>query len=204
MKLDKYNLAKKACQIEMDFLGLPVGKQDQFISSFGGLKEFHFRKKMKIGRLKMSPLSPTSRQRFEKWITTLLYRRSPRSSTILSQQKGEGLNSQSSVNSSFIKAKAMWQVKDLIGAGDIEGFGEMLNEHWQNKRSSLPGMTNDMIDKIYEYALSIGAIGGKLVGAGAEDFFCLQLKIGPNCWRAFIEGALFVLRLHSMKWAQTI
>lgn len=172
--ISKKDIAELACHIEIDCLNEPVGKQDQYISTFGGIKCFTFKKNNEII---IEPLLIT-----EKTITDLEnnlllfftgFERS--ASTILSEQKENSDKKVIIDNLNYIK-KLGYQIKNILEEGDTKSFGNILNEHWQHKKKRSKKMTNSKIDQLYNVGLENGAIGGKVVGAGGGGFLLFYAK----------------------------
>jgi D-glycero-alpha-D-manno-heptose-7-phosphate kinase len=169
-------LAKLACHIEIDILKEPIGKQDQYISAFGGLTCFTFQKN---GKVDATPLKISMTTMFELEDNLLLFftgfARS--ASSILEDQ-----NTKSSKNDEEM-IENLHYVKDLgirsksaLEMANLTLFGELMNEHWQHKRRRSGGMSNSKIDEWYQIAMSNGAIGGKLVGAGGGGFLMFMAE----------------------------
>jgi D-glycero-alpha-D-manno-heptose-7-phosphate kinase len=178
-KISKYKLAEESCDIEINKLKEPVGKQDQYIASFGGLKVF---KIDKSGKVVVSSLK-TTKSTFNKLQNNLLlfftgYTRS--SSIILKKQNDETKNNrfQTLENLKEIK-KIGFLSKNLIENSDLDQFGKLLDYHWKIKKERATNMSNERIDSIYDDALNNGALGGKLVGAGGGGFLMFYAK-NPN------------------------
>lgn len=164
--MSKKEIAELACFLEIDRMKAPVGKQDQYIASYGGVQNLIFQKDgtTEVSQLRCS--EETLRQLEEN--TLIFYTGiSRKSSDILSQQsKG---SSQTIENLHFIKKLGL-QIRDTIIRGDLHRFGELLNEHWVHKKKLASGITNERIDALYSLGMNSGAIGGKLLGAGGGGF----------------------------------
>lgn len=163
-------LAELACEIEIYRLKEPIGKQDQYISAYGGITEFTFKKD---GSVISSPLEISINTTHDLEDNLLLFY------TGLSRSAGSILKDQVLKSNSGDKAmiENLHFVKELgsrskeaLLRGDTRVFGELMNEHWERKRSRSFGMSNESINSAYEHALENGAIGGKLVGAGGGGF----------------------------------
>lgn len=178
-KINKYKLAEEACDIEINKLKEPVGKQDQYIASFGGLKIF---KIDKSGNVKVTTLK-TSRNTYQKLQKNLLlfftgYTRS--SSLILKKQDDETKSNSVETLENLMEIKKIGLLsKKLIEGNDLDQFGRLLDYHWQIKKKRASNMSNKKIDNIYQDALNNGALGGKLVGAGGGGFLMFYAK-NPN------------------------
>jgi D-glycero-alpha-D-manno-heptose-7-phosphate kinase len=163
-------LAEQACHIEIDRLREPIGKQDQYISAYGGLTCFEFHKD---GAVKAWPLgiSPESRYNLEDSLVLFFTGYSRNASSILADQQNrtEGKDKSMIDNLHFIKNLGE-RSKQAIERGNLKEFGQLMHEHWEHKRRRSNGMSNPRIDECYEVALRNGAIGGKLIGAGGGGF----------------------------------
>ena len=163
-------LAELACDIEINRLGEPIGKQDQYIAAYGGLTCFTFHKDDSVTAV---PLKISMDTLFDLEDNILLfftgYSRS--ASGILKDQKVRTQNSDDEMlkNLHFVKELG-YRSKDALEAGDVAKFGELMHAHWEHKKRRSGGMSNPKIDEWYELGLKNGAIGGKLVGAGGGGF----------------------------------
>jgi D-glycero-alpha-D-manno-heptose-7-phosphate kinase len=164
------DIAELACKIEMEILGEPVGKQDQYIASVGGVTEFKF---MPNGVVETSPLDLSMETIFKLEDNLLLFFTgiSRSASSILTDQvkRSSGNDSEMIDNLHFVKDLGL-RSKRLLLEGDTEGLGRIMHEHWMHKIKRSAGMSNPQINAAYEIGLANGAIGGKLVGAGGGGF----------------------------------
>jgi D-glycero-alpha-D-manno-heptose-7-phosphate kinase len=171
-------LAEQACHIEIDLLGEPIGKQDQFIAAFGGITCFTFRRD---GSVDAVPLAIDEETRYALEDNLLLfftgYSRS--ASQILKDQDQRTAKQDPAMiaNLDYVKDLGI-RSKAALERGDIGGFGRLMHEHWENKRKRSGGMSNPQIDTWYNLAMANGAVGGKLIGAGGGGFlmFCAEDK----------------------------
>lgn len=163
-------LAEEACRIEIDLLGEPVGKQDQYIASFGGLTCFEFEPG---GSVRMSPLliSNETLHDLEEHLLMFFTGYAREAGTILHDQRSrsEQGDEEMLANLHQIKKIAM-AIKEALEEGDTHRYAELMQEHWEHKKERTAGMANAAITKWYEVGLANGAVGGKLVGAGAGGF----------------------------------
>ncbi len=163
-------LAEEACNIEIDRLGRPVGKQDQYIAAFGGLTNFEFETD---GRVHVSPLMISQETLHELEERLLLfftgYARDADSMLEDQRKRSESDDAEMIANLDTV-AELGARTKAALEAGDTRRFGELMDEHWQNKRRRSKGMSSDDVDRWYEAGREAGALGGKLVGAGAGGF----------------------------------
>lgn len=164
------NLAEEACHIEINILKEPVGKQDQYISAFGGINCFKFKKE---GDVEVSPLNISNECLYNLEENLLLFftgfQRS--SSKVLKEQneKSKEDNEEMINNLHYVK-KMGFKSKLFLEKGDLRGFAELMNEHWEHKKKRSKAISNKNIDRWYYMALKNGAVGGKLVGAGGGGF----------------------------------
>ena len=163
-------LAELACKIEIEKLGEPIGKQDQYIAAYGGITEFNFHKD---GSVSSAPLNLSTQTVHDLEDNLLLFFTgiSRSAGSILKDQvdKSEAKDSQMVENLHFTKNLGL-RSKVALEQGDTEKFGELMHEHWEHKKSRSIGMTNEFIDSAYSQAIRAGATGGKLVGAGGGGF----------------------------------
>jgi D-glycero-alpha-D-manno-heptose-7-phosphate kinase len=168
--LTNLDIAELACKIEMDILGEPVGKQDQYISAIGGITEFKF---LRNGVVENSPLNLSMETIFQLEDNLLLFFSgiSRSASSILADQvkRSSGNEAEMIDNLHFVKELGHRSKKILL-EGDTEGLGRIMHEHWLHKIKRSHGMSNPQINNAYEIGLANGAIGGKLVGAGGGGF----------------------------------
>jgi len=163
-------LAEQACHIEIERLGEPIGKQDQYIAAYGGITCFEY---MSDGRVEAYPLRISEETKYNLEDNLLLfftgYSRS--ASGILKTQDDKSKSSDKSMteNLHFVKKLGM-ESRAALEAGDLEGFAKIMNVHWQYKKQRSGSMTSGQIDHWYEHALANGALGGKLIGAGGGGF----------------------------------
>ena len=163
-------LAREAVEIEMNRLGQPVGKQDQYIAAFGGLACFEF---CPDGQVSVSPLniSNTTLYDLEEHLLMFFTGYSRNASSVLDDQKVRSELGDAAMLDNLHFTKQLGQcIQHALEAGDTRRFGELLHEHWLHKRKRSPGTSNDGINRWYEIGRENGAIGGKLVGAGGGGF----------------------------------
>ena len=169
-KISKTDLAEKSCDIEINNLKRPVGKQDQYISSFGGIKNFYFKKN---GRVKVNDLK-IKKKTIKKLENNLLlfFTGFTRSSTkILNKQDVETKNSQKNIIDNLCEVKKIGiETENLLLRDKLLDFGLLMNYHWKKKLERSKEISNEKINYMYTQALKNGAIGGKLVGAGGGGF----------------------------------
>jgi D-glycero-alpha-D-manno-heptose-7-phosphate kinase len=163
-------LAEEACHIEIDLLGQPVGKQDQYIAAFGGLTCFEFHAD---DRVTVSPLAISNQtlHDLEEHLLLFFTGYARAASAMLDDQKRRSEAGDASMLESLEFTDQLGRrIKTSLEGGDTAGFAALMHEHWEYKRSRTAGMSNDEIDHWYTVGLDHGALGGKLVGAGAGGF----------------------------------
>lgn len=165
-----YKLAESACDIEIEILKEPIGKQDQYASAFGGFNAYYFNKDNSVTiesvNIKEEVLMELQSNLF------LFYLNQKRSaSNVLKEQDNKSRNKDENVINRLHKIKDIGlQTRKLFESGKIDEFGEILHEHWLTKKGLSSGISNSFIDEVYETARKNGAIGGKIVGAGGGGF----------------------------------
>src|SRR3569623_3473268 len=163
-------LAELACHIEIDRLGEPLGNQDQYIAAFGGFTSFTFHRNERVTAATL-PLSMETIFTLEDNLLLFFTGFSRSAGTILEDQKSrsETHDAEMLANLHYVKDLGL-KSKQALEAGDLVGFAELMNEQWQHKKRRSGGMSFLHNDQLYEWGLSNGAIGGKLVGAGGGGF----------------------------------
>lgn len=163
---DKKLLAEKACELEMDILGEPIGKQDQYAAAYGGLNYYHFKKdgNVEVENLQLSKeLTDALGRRL-----ILFYIGGERSASDLLKEQSKS-SEKRDANQNRMCSLAI-KLKDDLKSGNIDSVGELLDKSWKLKRDLTGSISNERIDKIYELGIANGAVGGKLLGAGGAGF----------------------------------
>ena len=183
-----------ACHIEIERLGEPIGKQDQYIAAYGGLNCFTFNPDDSVEAV---PLAIPIEALFELEDRLALF------FTGFTRNAGELLKDQDvrSQKSDAEMLDNLHYVKDLglrsraaLEKGELGAFGRLMAEHWENKKRRSGGMSNPKIDHCYDQALANGALGGKLVGAGGGGFLMFLAEDKSRLRRAMREEGLEELR----------
>ncbi|MDR2352987.1 MAG: galactokinase [Deltaproteobacteria bacterium] len=187
-------LAELAAHIEIDLLGEPIGKQDQYIAAYGGLTCFQFNPDDTV---EAKPLNIPIDALFElEERLSLFFTGFTRSAgDLLKDQKEKSLQHdlQMLTNLNYVKDLGLRSQK-CLEAGDVFGFGKLMHEHWENKKKRTGGMSNPHIDQAYDLALQNGAVGGKLVGAGGGGFLMFLAEDKTALRKAMREVGLEELR----------
>jgi D-glycero-alpha-D-manno-heptose-7-phosphate kinase len=163
-------LAAQACEVELDRLKEPIGKQDQYIAAYGGLTCFKF---LPGGRVEAWPLkvSEETRDNLEDNLLLFFTGYSRSASAILKEQdqKSKAADAGMIENLHFVKELGL-QSQKALEAGDLAEFARLMDVHWQRKKQRSGGMSNPKINEWYDLALASGALGGKVIGAGGGGF----------------------------------
>ncbi len=164
-------LAQQACQIEIDILGKPIGRQDQYAAAYGGVNRFIFKSGDLVERIPINMDSGLKRKFASSLI--LYYTGITRSANDILQVQNNNLNNQSA-------RRTLAQMVDLVEPfaaamqrQDIAACGRLLDTNWRLKCQMASGISNDCIDRMYHCALAAGALGGKIAGAGGGGFLLL-------------------------------
>lgn len=187
----KYSLAEDACDIEIKELGAPIGKQDQYAASFGGLNFITFKRD---GQVLVEPLiidSQTKRtlqNRLIMFYTGIKHN----ANTILAEQK-KNLSKVEKMNNLKSMCQLAENMKTSLLGGDLNSFGEILDEGWHLKKELASSISRSDIDDLYNIAMKNGAKGGKLLGAGGGGFLLFYCEEEQQ---SCLENALGLKRFH--------
>lgn len=194
------SLAEDACRIEIEKLGAPIGKQDQYISSYGGLTKFHINK---TGQVSAAPLkmSPHHMVDLQEHLLLFFTGYSRSANDILKEQddavrmaetkapEAVKLSSDMIENLHFVKELGE-QIGKALEGGEIDEFGRLMNVHWEHKKKRSKSMSSNRIDEWYELAMKNGALGGKLIGAGGGGFLMFLVDDKRRLRKAMREAGL--------------
>ena len=187
-------LAEQACHIEIDLLKEPIGKQDQYIAAYGGVTCFNFRKD---GSVDATPLKidEETKHNLEDSLVMFFTGYSRKAGSILKEQDDKTKKADSDMvqNLHFVKDLGL-RSRDALESGDLDGFGKLMDEHWQHKKRRSGGMSNPKIDEWYELAMKSGATGGKLIGAGGGGFLLFHAKDKTKLRHAMIGAGMREVR----------
>lgn len=187
-------LAAQACQIEIDILKEPIGKQDQYIAAYGGLTCFRF---LPNGQVESWPLRLSTETLYNLEDNLLLfftgYSRS--ASAILKDQDDRSKDRMKDVIDNLHHVKDLgWQSKDALESGDLHAFAQLLSAQFECKRQRSSGASNDRIDDWYALGMKSGALGGKLVGAGGGGFLMFYTEEKTRLRHAMTAAGLKEVR----------
>jgi D-glycero-alpha-D-manno-heptose-7-phosphate kinase len=187
-------LARFACEIEIEKLGEPIGKQDQYISAYGGVTCFDFHPD---GTVNARPLAISMDTIHDLEDNLLLFFTgfSRSASSILKDQhvRSRDVDREMLANLHYIKDIG-YRTRMALQAGRCEEFGQLMHEHWEHKRRRSAGMSNPKIDEWYELGMKSGAVGGKLVGAGGGGFLLFYAEERKRLRKAMLEAGLDEVR----------
>lgn len=167
--MSKDTLAEEACKVEIEKLGAPIGKQDQYAAAFGGLNFITFHKDDTVS---VEPvITSGSTLRYLQDNLVMFYTGITHDANkILAEQKKNIATQTNKTQNLLCMCELARNMKQSLESNDISNFGEILNESWMKKRELAGSISNSVIDELYETALHNGATGGKLLGAGGGGF----------------------------------
>jgi D-glycero-alpha-D-manno-heptose-7-phosphate kinase len=169
-------LAVEACHIEIDVLKAPIGKQDQYIAAYGGVTAFTFNPDGSVEVERVS-IRPEVLDELESNLLIFYSGVEREAASVLSQQGKSIQSNQDGAVERMHRIKQLgYDTRKILIDGNIDAYGELLHEHWTNKRKLASNMTDSVIDEHYEAARKAGAIGGKLMGAGGGGFFMFYTR----------------------------
>jgi D-glycero-alpha-D-manno-heptose-7-phosphate kinase len=191
-----HQLAEQACHIEIDLLKEPVGKQDQYISAYGGITCFDF---LPNGEVQAQPLRIEKEVRYNLEDNLLLFFTgfSRSASDILKDQdrKSQKQNAEMLANLDFIKQLG-FESKTALERANLHEFARLMNVHWDYKKRRSPNMTNEKINEWYSLGVENGALGGKLIGAGGGGFLMFYAEDRSRLRNAMTDAGLPEVRFH--------
>ncbi|MCL4849731.1 MAG: GHMP kinase [Acidobacteria bacterium] len=164
-------LAREACEIEIERCGKPIGKQDQYIAAFGAIREFVYRRDGTVEALRVD-LPPGEIRRLGSELMLFFTDSTRKSSDILSEQK---LRTRANVEHLRQIRNCVPQVRSALESRRFDLIGDILHHSWLLKKKLADNISNPAIDHMYELALSAGATGGKIAGAGGGGFLLLHV-----------------------------
>ena len=182
------DLAEEACKLEIEILGKPIGKQDQYLAAFGGLTVMDIEKDGKVN-VRQAKISDTTIDDLNRNVLIFFTDTSRSADTILSEQSSGAKASGGQVLDSlhYIKESG-YKILEHIESGNITDFGLMLDKHWEMKKKMSSKISNPRFDEIYRIAKESGALGGKISGAGGGGFFLFYTENGHSRLREKMKG----------------
>lgn len=174
-------IAAQACEIEIDKLGEPIGKQDQYGTAVGGLKFIRF---LPDDTVEVEPVVMRADTKKELDENLLLFYTGLTHSAgnVLKEQNANMVSAADKVKNMIRMTELAYEMRETLINGDLSRFGDIMNENWMLKRSMASTISSGVIDQYYDIALNSGAKGGKLLGAGGGGFllFYCEKKSQPR------------------------
>lgn len=187
-------LAEQACDIEITRLKEPIGKQDQYISAYGGITCFKF---LPGGKVEAWPLKISEETLYNLEDNLLLFFTgySRAASSILKEQDDKSRSADVAMLENLHFAKDLgFRSQRALESGDLHEFAGLMDAHWQRKKERSGGMSNPRINEWYELAMASGALGGKLIGAGGGGFLMFYAEDKTKLRRAMFQAGLKEVR----------
>ncbi len=188
----KNKLAEGACEIEIDILKEPIGKQDQYASAFGGLNVIEF---LQDGIVRVEPVTISSEdKRYLQENLLMFYTKTQRSASKVLEKQKSFMSDKDKYGLVDEMIPYVYKLRDALYQRHFDYLGEVLHKGWSLKKKITKEISNENIDYYYKNALNAGAIGGKLLGAGGGGFLLFYCPSGKqeNLRRALSD--LFELR----------
>jgi D-glycero-alpha-D-manno-heptose-7-phosphate kinase len=179
LRLSKHEIAELASYIEIEKLGMPIGKQDQFAAAFGGVNAFTFGSE----RVDVEPvrIRPETVERIEQNVLLFYTGAARESARVLGEQNRSTQANDAQVVASLHALKQMAvEVRRCLQSGDLDAFGELLHAAWEQKKRLASGISSPQIDEWYAAARMGGALGGKITGAGGGGFLMVYCPQGTG------------------------
>ena len=191
-------LAQEACQVEIEILHEPIGKQDQFMAAFGGLTCLTLEKN---GEVLVEPLriSDEMQDQLENSLLLFFTGKERSASGILADQDKKSQAEDPGMILNLHKTKEIGLLtRKYLENGKLDMLGQLFHEHWENKKKRSASISDPQIDEYYEIALKHGALGGKLIGAGGGGFlmFYCQISSKPKLIQAMQKAGLKWEKFH--------
>ena len=163
-------VAQMACVMEINKLGNPIGKQDQYAAAYGGLNYYQFNRD---GSVFVEPIlmSKEAYNQLEKNLIMLYVGGEHSASSILKEQSKNMINAKEKEKGQKRIVELTYKLKYELEHNNIDAVGEILHENWIIKKTLASGISNPKFDEWYDKALKAGAKGGKILGAGGSGFF---------------------------------
>lgn len=173
--ITKETLARESCEIEIDILKEPIGKQDQYAASYGGLNYIQFNSD---GTVFVEPIlcDPAVKRKLMKNLLMFYVGNDRKAGEVLCEQK-ENMKDVEKYKLVKEMVQLTKELKASLNRGKVNCLGEILHQGWLLKKELAGGISNPMLDEYYETALKAGAIGGKLLGAGGGGFFLFYCEL---------------------------
>jgi D-glycero-alpha-D-manno-heptose-7-phosphate kinase len=166
------DLAEEASHIEIDVLGRPIGRQDQYASAYGGFNFIEFMPRR--GGVRVEPIicPEQTLERLHRSLMLFYTGRQRAASEVLGEQR-EAIVDGSATAALLGMRDLAYELREVLGQGEVELIGALLDRNWELKRSLVSGLSDAQVDSWYDNAREAGASGGKLLGAGAGGFLLI-------------------------------
>lgn len=173
INLSTHEIADLACHIEINILGKCIGKQDQYASAFGGINEITFEKDGNVIVNKLDVTKDTIVNLQKNLL--LLDTKNPRNAEDILEKQSDNILKSEDVNKNIAKMICLAKdFKSMLISSNIENVGKLLHESWLLKKNLCDSISSNHIDQMYNFCLSLGADGGKLLGAGGGGFLLIH------------------------------
>ena len=185
----KEELAQNACEIEIEKLKEPIGKQDQYAAAYGGLNIIKFHKS---GSVDVEPLY-LNQEVYERLQRNLLmfYVGDQRNTALILSEQQQNMVYEDKVSILNKMVDLVWYMRDALYNGRVDDLGPILHANWELKKQLASKITNAKIDEYYDIAINNGALGGKILGAGGGGFLLFYC---PEEKQILLRKALFFLK----------
>lgn len=162
-------IAAEACDVEINRLGEPIGKQDQYGTAVGGMKFIRF---LPDDTVEVEPVVMRNSVKKELDDNLLMFYTGLTHSAgaVLKEQNVNMVSAEDKFNNMVRMTELAYEMRETLVQGDLTRFGDILHENWMLKRSMASAISNGLVDKYYDIAMASGAKGGKLLGAGGGGF----------------------------------
>jgi D-glycero-alpha-D-manno-heptose-7-phosphate kinase len=181
------DLAEEACHLEIDILGEPIGKQDQYLAAFGGVTSLDIDRSGKV-KVNTHILSDDAMDQLESNILLLFTGIQRSASEVLNEQNRATKEDERTVVNRLHKIKELGkEIEEALRQGNVRRFGELLDVHWQTKKGMSQKISKSQIDLWYDAARENGALGGKIMGAGGGGFFMFYCDNGKTKFRKTLK-----------------
>jgi D-glycero-alpha-D-manno-heptose-7-phosphate kinase len=188
------DVARLACELEIDRLGRPIGKQDQYIAAYGGITCFHFNPDGSV-HAEPAKLASSTLHDLEDNLLLFFTGFSRSAGDILQDQDQRTKKADPEMIEKLNAVKELgFRSRKALEQGKPALFGELMHEHWESKRRRSSGMSNPKIDEWYDLGRKNGAVGGKLVGAGGGGFLMFYAEDRHKLCAAMAKAGLEEVR----------
>jgi D-glycero-alpha-D-manno-heptose-7-phosphate kinase len=169
-------LAEEACDLEINRLGKPIGKQDQYMAAFGGLRVLEIDPRGAV-KVRSADIKENTRDELNRNLLLFYTGTSRCADTILAEQsRGAERRKPEVIESMHVIKELGYRILEAAESGNITEIGLLFDQHWKFKKRISAGMSNPRLDELYQAALAAGALGGKITGAGGGGFFLFYVE----------------------------